>query len=162
MGQTWNAPVNAIPGGWQVNGIVTLSKGLPLRFNVPRNTRLAFGGRQRPDSTGVNADLGDRKTINRWFDTSQFTLPVQITFGNPARNHPNPRGDSLQHLDASIFKTFTLKERMKIQFRGEAFNVAIHPLFSDPSATLTSGTFGLVTNRENSPRQIQLSLKLLF
>ena len=162
MGSSWNAPLNAILGGWQMNGILTLAKGLPLRFGVPQNTSFSFGGGQRPDSTGVNADLGDQKNINRWFDTSQFTLPAQFTFGTLGRNHPNLRGDTLKQLDGSIFKTFSVKERLKVQFRGEAFNLANHPLFSDPNTTVTSGTFGIVTNQENQPRQIQLSLKLLF
>ena len=161
LGQSWNRALNTVLGGWQANGILTLSKGLPLRLGVSQNTSYSFGGGQRPNSTGVNADLGDKKTIARWFDTSQFTQPAPFTFGNLARN-TNLRGDSLKQLDFSIFKSFPVKDRIKVQFRGEAFNVANHPLFSDPGTTLGSPTFGVVTGQENSPRQIQLSLKLLF
>ncbi len=156
QGLTVNASyLNAILGGWQANGILTLSKGLPLRLGVSQNTSFSFGGGQPPDSTGVSADLGSNKTIARWFDTSQFTQPAPFTFGNLARN-TNLRGDSLKQLDFSIFKSFPIKERIKVQFRGEAFNLANHPLFSDPGTTLGSPTFGVVTGQENSPRQIQL------
>ena len=114
-----------------------------------------------PIRQGSNADLGDRKTIARWFDTSQFTQPAPFTFGNLARN-TNLRGDSLKQLDFSIFKSFPVKDRIKVQFRRGGIQRGESSSVSDPGTTLGSPTFGVVTGQENSPRQIQLSLKLLF
>ena len=162
FGSGWNRALDGILGQWQVNGILTVSEGLPLRFTVPQNTSFSFGGNQRPDFTGKDANLGDQKTLKRWFDTSSFILPQQFTFGNLGRNVPSLRGSTLEQVDFSVFKSFPIKERLHLQFRGEAFNLANHPLFSDPGTQVTSPTFGVVTAQENAPRQIQLSLKLLF
>ena len=53
-------------------------------------------------------------------------------------------------------------ERMRVEFRAEAFNFTNTPIFGLPGLTLGSPTFGVVTGQENSPRQIQLALKIVF
>jgi hypothetical protein len=35
-------------------------------------------------------------------------------------------------------------------------------MFAPPGTTLGNATFGIVTAQENTPRQIQLGLKILF
>ncbi len=49
-----------------------------------------------------------------------------------------------------------------MQFRAEAFNVFNHVQFGNPTATITSNTFGRISSQQNSPRDIQLALKLMF
>ena len=68
FGYNWNRFVDAILGQWQVNGIMTMSKGLPLRFYVSQNTSNSLGWNQKPDVTGISPDLGSDRTIYRWFD----------------------------------------------------------------------------------------------
>jgi hypothetical protein len=162
LGSGWNAFVDGVLGGWQVNGILTLASGRPLRILQAQETSRSFGGGQRPDSTGVNADLGDEKTIDRWFDTRQFTVAREYTFGNLARTHPNLRSDPTKTIDLSMFKSVNITERLNIQFRAEAFNLTNTPIFAPPNTTVGSGSFGAVTSQDNAPRQIQLGLKLLF
>ena len=53
-------------------------------------------------------------------------------------------------------------ERMAIEFRAEVFNMTNTPIFGLPGTTLGSATFGVVTGQENSPRQVQLGLKIKF
>ncbi len=162
VGASWNKVLNNIAGNWQVNGILTLSKGQPLRLRTLQNTAFSFGGIQTPDTTGINADLGSARTIDRWFDTTQYFQPKDFTFGTVGRNHPNLRNDGARNLDFSVFKEFRYKERLRAELRGEAFNLANHPLFGRPGETLNTATFGVVTGQENSPRQVQLGLKILF
>ncbi len=165
FGSGWNGALNALLGQWQVNGIGTLNSGLPLRFRVPGNTSHSFGGRQYPDSTGVDGKLshtGFDPTEDSWFDTDQFAIPAPYTFGNLGRVHPTIRSDSIESLDFSIFKNFSFRERLTVQFRAEWFNALNHPIFNNPGTNVGTGGFGIVSSQANLPRQTQLALKLIF
>ncbi|MBM3787566.1 MAG: hypothetical protein FJW30_24690 [Acidobacteria bacterium] len=161
-GSSWNGVTNAVLGQWQVNGIVTLSSGSPLQMLTTGNTSFSFGGGQRPDSTGQNAQL-DNPTLDRWFDTGAFRLPAQYTFGNMGRMHPSLRSDFVELFDFSVFKRFQVKgERVALELRGEFFNALNHPVFGSPNTTVGNAQFGRVTGTANPPRQSQFALKLLF
>lgn len=163
VGHNMNRVADAVAGGWQVNGILTLSRGLPLRnWSVSGSTCNCFGGNQRPDSTGVSPDLGEARTIDRWFDTSRIVRPAPFTFGTLGRTVTSVRGDNARQLDFSLFKSFRAGERVRLQFRAEAFNLTNTPLFGMPNTQVGSAAFGQVTSQENSPRQVQLGLKILF
>jgi hypothetical protein len=163
VGANWNGFVNAVLGNWQVNGILTISQGLPLRnFTVANNTCFCFGGTQRPNSTGVSPSIGSEQTIDRWFDTRQIVAPAPFTYGNLGRTVSTVRSDNARNLDFSLFKSFRPTEGTAIQFRAEAFNLTNTPLFSQPNTQVGSPLFGTVTGQENNPRQIQLGLKILF
>ena len=65
----------------------------------------------------------------------------------------------------SLFKQFSLgavREGSLLEFRAEAFNALNHPQFSPPNLVVGSSAFGKVTSQANSPRQMQLALKLYF
>lgn len=162
VGANWNRLLNAAFGLWQVNTLLTLSQGLPLEFSVPQNTSRSFGGGQKPDSTGVSAAIGSQRTIDRWFDTSQFKLPAEFTFGNMSRTHPTLKEDFLRQVDLSLFKSFRPHERAEVQFRAEAFNLSNTPVFGAPGGALQSPTFGVINGQQNLPRQVQFALKILF
>jgi hypothetical protein len=72
------------------------------------------------------------------------------------------RNDGMYNWDLSLFKDFQVVERLKLQFRAEALNAFNTPRFSGPNTSVTSSTFGVITSQANSPRQVQLGLKLLF
>jgi hypothetical protein len=163
LGAGWNKAVDAVLGGWQANGIVVIGSALPLQFSVVQNTSFSFGGNQRPDSTGVDARIpSDQRTLGRWFDTAQFRQPEQYTFGTLGRVHPTLRADRVENVDFSIFKNYSFGERAQLQFRGEAFNLLNHVIFGAPNAQVGALAFGQVTSQANSPRQVQLALKLRF
>ena len=162
VGSNWNRPLDAVLGGWQMNGILTLASGQPIVITQASNTSFTFGGFQHPDSTGVSADLGDAKTLARWFDFSQFRVAQSYDLGNMGRVHPSIRQDSTRVMDFSLFKMFNITEQWKLQFRAEAFNLANTPVFSKPDANIQSATVGQVTSQNNPPRQVQLALKLTF
>jgi len=162
FGGNWNRITNGVLGGWQANGILTLSGGLPIVISQSSNTTYSFGGNQHPDTTGVNADLGGSRSVYRWFDTAQFSVAKPYTFGNLNRT-TNLRQDWIRTLDFSLFKTTNIyRERVRLQFRAEAFNLTNTPIFSGPNGNVQAATFGQVTSQANSPRQVQLALKLLF
>ena len=98
--------------------------------------------------------------MNTWFDTSAFAVPAEFTFGNSGRNIL--RTDALKNWDCSLLKNFAIRENVRVQLRGEYFNVLNHPVFGTPDSNLASNTFGRVFSQANSPRVGQVALKLVF
>ncbi len=96
------------------------------------------------------------------FDVTAFTAPEPFTYGNSGRNLSDVRGPGLVNLDFSLFKTFALGERARLQFRAEAFNASNTPVFALPNQTLGNLAFGSISSQQNDPRQVQLALKLNF
>lgn len=64
--------------------------------------------------------------------------------------------------DISMFKTFTLYERFRAQFRAEALNAFNTPMMGRPDTTFGNPTFGRVTTQRNFPRLIQLGVRVFF
>lgn len=166
QGRRWNPsnPVaNRMLGGWQLNLISTIQGGLPLAIRGASNN-LA----NRPNSTGKSAKLSN-PTSDRWFDTTQFVNPPLFTYGNVGRTLPDVRGPRIIDFDLSIIKDTTIRERVKVQFRGEAFNFVNHRNLGMPGASFSAGanglnsssTFGLITSARD-PRIMQFGLKLMF
>jgi hypothetical protein len=70
----------------------------------------------------------------------------------------------------SLFKNFQLVERVRLQFRGELFNILNHPNFNPPVQNVSLfgangspvSTAGLITTTLTTSRQIQLGLKLIW
>jgi len=70
--------------------------------------------------------------------------------------------DHSNNIDITLTKTFTIKERVKIQFRAESFNLCNKPLFASPTLTATTSTFGTIPSQTNNPRYIQFGLRLTY
>jgi hypothetical protein len=51
---------------------------------------------------------------------------------------------------------------MHLELRAEAFNSFNHPKFCGPDTTLNGGSFGTVSCQANSPRELQVALKLYW
>jgi hypothetical protein len=64
--------------------------------------------------------------------------------------------------NVSLSKSIRLSERFRLDFRAEAFNLFNRTVFGSPVTNLNSNSFGLVTSQSNSPRQMQLALKLYW
>lgn len=112
--------------------------------------------------TGGNPNLGSKRTVAEWFDTSQFSQPANFTFGTLGRVASNLRSDGARNIDFSIFKSFRVRERATVVLRGESFNLMNHPEFSAPGTMVNTPLFGVVSSQANLPRQLQIGLKVLF
>ncbi|MBV8707934.1 MAG: hypothetical protein JO028_12170, partial [Acidobacteriaceae bacterium] len=67
------------------------------------------------------------------------------------------------NLDFGITKFFTIKERVVLQIRGEAFNALnLHSFQSNFDINLGSPTFGLWNGTVTAPRNLQLGGKITF
>ncbi len=150
---------------WQSYGLITLQTGRPFtvallpEFDNSNTGRanLGFGANDRPNLVG-NPKLS-RRTPEKWFETSAFTIPPFGSFGNGGRNIVD--GPGFQKINFSLLKNIPLKEEMKLQFRAEFFNLFNHPNFDLPDNFVGSPTFGAIRSAQ-SPRRIQFGLKLVF
>ena len=154
-----NGPGAWLLGNWQVNGIFSARSGTVYTPGINfDNANVGGGVSERPNVTG--SPTLSNPTINEWFNTSVFTLPVAYTYGNAGRD--SLRGPGYWNLDFSVFRTFGIFENLHMQLRGEFFNIFNHTDFGNPSATLGNPNFGVITSTANSPRTIQVALKLNF
>jgi hypothetical protein len=149
--------------GWQANGLVSWNTGLPFsetNLNNVGGTRPGTTNSDRPNQiAGVKAP---QRSIKEWFNTSAFQAQTPGTTGNELRNQIY--GPGLQHVDLSLFKTFDLTERFKLEFRTEAFNVLNTAAFAFPNASLGNSANGIISSTINaySPRVVQFAAKLQF
>jgi hypothetical protein len=152
-------------GGWQTTGIWTLETGRPFTVGLQSDIANvgARGNFQRANLVGDPFPDGWTKTYGPgglYFNPAAFANPPLYTFGNLGRN--SLRGPGFKNFDIGIFKNFTVSERVRIQYRAEAFNAFNHVNFSNPGATLGTPTFGRSTGTQNPQRSIQMGLKLYF
>lgn len=157
--------VEALLGGWQMNGILTFSTGTPVLItqNV-NNTGLGSAG-QRPNNNGTSGKregLTRDQQINGWFDTSVFSFAPAFQFGNVSRTSPDIRNPGIRTLDYSLFKNFRFAERATLQLRAEAFNLTNTVNLAAPNAQLGSGSTGTINSTAIGPRQVQLALRFSF
>jgi len=193
--------VDEVVGGWQISGTMNWSSGLPwtatmssaicnLENDVAVNDSVCRPSRG-PGSFHYGAGSFDSaKHIVPFFtplvDSSGNSLlaggGALDGFADPGLNHIGNFGyDTLWGpryfgADAALFKNFALTERVKLQFRVDAYNVFNHPVLGFNQNQGGSGTCidcannGQVNNIENdaspgSPqgmRQLQFGLRLDF
>lgn len=156
-----------IVSGWGVNGLTTFQDGFPLGLTATPNLT-GFNTGLRPNVVaGCNPVIGGaiQQRLNQSFNTSCYSVPGAFTFGSEGRTDPVLRGAGVNNFNASIFKKTTLGERFKLEFRAEAFNLFNRVQFGNPglvASTAAGNTFGIISTQLNSPRLIQLALKLTY
>lgn len=164
--------LNQIVGGWRVSGIAVYSSGLPAAITTSNGLPLFAGGNRpivntydnwRPATQGDHFDPAVDRTIQ---PATFFPAQPANTFGNMTRFNPKFRNAFNSNENLSVAKTFPIRESVRVDFRAEFFNVMNRTRFGLGSLGLQSQTFGVLSqtagDQVNSPRQIQLALKLYF
>jgi len=150
--------VNQIIGGWQVQST----------FQDQSGPGLAFGNVLYYSTFDKIALAPDQKSLQQWFDTSQFEKASGKALANNIRSFPSRlsvvRAAGIVTLDASMFKTFTFRDRMRLQIRAEGEGITNHPNFAAPNVNPTAAAFGTITATQTGQeeRRISLGLKLSF
>ncbi len=174
-------PAAWVLGGWQLNGILSIGSGSPLSFGYSsaslkapgNNNTLSYfgpGGIQVTKGNGRNATWFNPTKCN--FDatkgtqvtTSCFATPGQEIGGSPAFGNLGYNfltGPGFWNLDASVFRNFAIRERFKLQIKGEAFGLANTPQWGNPNTDITSSNFGFITGAGGA-RSVQLAAKMTF
>lgn len=146
--------------GWQVAAIARVQSGSPIPVTQATNLNAFAGfGIQRPNRIGDPALPASSRTTGRYFDTAAFTAAPQFTIGNSSRNPVT--GPGYRTLDLMIGKTLPLNERLRVEFRAEAFNVTNTPPLGNPNGSFGNAAFGSITTALD-PRLFELVVKLHF
>jgi hypothetical protein len=157
----WNLPifrnrtgfVGVVLGNWTFSGMTIIESGFVFSPGMATSTN---GLATRPNCIGR---VRTPKTVSQWFDQSSFTAPAFGFFGTCGNGIIPGPGENTWNW--SLYKTFPITERVKLEFRSEFFNVWNHANFTAVSTNLGAGDFGEVTAALD-PRQIELALKLTF
>jgi hypothetical protein len=190
-----NAFAKAILGGWSSENIFQIHSAPPI--NVVDAGFFALT--HQNSSIVVTPDLvpgqpvylyGPQYPGGKALNPAAFmSPPVDPVSGVPTRQgdlgRNSLRGFGVTQWDFAVHRDFPLRERLKLQFRAEMFNVLNHPNFgpfdtnfgiNDPffgksttmlgQALLTQGIIGnggqSTLYQLGGPRSIQLALKLMF
>jgi hypothetical protein len=166
-----NGLLNAVLGNWQLNTVTTIVSGTPLVVRGATNglanrPNLASSPQRVPD--GFNDALLTNPTDDLgvlWFDPSTFLNPPDYTYGDVSRSLSGVRNPGAFISDLSIFKNFSITEKVKVQFRVEAFNFLNHTNLLAPNSAfgnnagevtseglpVTVSTQGVATITRNRP-----------
>jgi hypothetical protein len=147
-------------GGWQVNGIASVSSGSPFPISLNTPVSGSNGFTERPNRVSGGALPRDRRSVERYFDLNAFTAPAQFTFGNAGRNILRAPGQV--NFDFSALKDFALTERLVLQYRAEFFNLFNTPQLGLPNGAIGAPSAGSISSTASNNRQIQMALKLNF
>jgi hypothetical protein len=136
IGSSFTGVRRKLGEGWSVSAIETVQSGFPftpqLGFNPSNN-----GDSRNPVRPSVNpAFIGNVILGNpeEYFNPAAFIVPANGTYGNLGRD--TLIGPALAGLDFSVLKNTTLSERVKLQFRAEAFNILNHANFTTPNTVV--------------------------
>jgi hypothetical protein len=149
-----------LAGGWQLAGIVRAQSGSPIAVTQATNLNAFAGfGIQRPNRIGDPELPSEERTAGRWFNTAAFSQAPQFTLGSSSRNPVT--GPGYKTIDVMAGKTFAMNERVRVEFRAEAFNLSNTPPLGNPNGSFGADAFGTITSALD-PRVFELVLKVHF
>ena len=164
---------------WGLDGRFTARTSFPVTLSNGNNTVIDPATGQTYEGgvnlvSGVPIYLyGPQYPGGRSINPAAFSSPPSTEVGNAPRNFV--RGFGAWELDMAVRREFPIHERLKLQFRAEAFNVFNHPNFGTVNGLFDQNTFGEATAtlarslgilsplyQTGGPRSMQFALKLAF
>ena len=163
FGKGMNRGVDAVLGGWQAAGILSVHTGFPL--TVTANDASNTGSRgSRADCIAPADVFGDQNASPsigngyQWFNPDSYAQPANGTFGSCGVG--TVRGPGLATLDFNLSKNFRITERHSFDIRAEFINLTNTPILNSPN-TGVGPTLGLL-NSSQGARNIQFAVKYHF
>jgi hypothetical protein len=182
-------PAAWVLGNWRIASINLYASGTPIQVTTSNTLPIYAAGDS--GSTRVPAYItsytGWQPSFPGGFNpsTDNFFVPYCSTagaacsgpfpnqgsgtalnsIGNETRYNPKLRLFPNLNENMSLTRSIPIKERTRLEFRAEAFNVFNRVRFGTGSTQLQSQSFGVLTgaaSQINTPRQLQLALKFYF
>ena len=155
-------------GGWQLSTVTLVKTGTPFTVQT---------GSDGPGFGNVDGAMGDRPHL---LDTSLLGQ----TIGDPDTSRQILRRDAfafqevgdlmgtlglrtfrrgkIANVNASLSRSWPFSGEQRLTFRAESVNFFNTPQFADPNFSLTSPSFGRITNTLNDGRTFRFTLSLDF
>jgi len=166
--------LDAVVGGWQLEGITTLQKGFPYSVTASDTNSLDGTFFQRANYTpscNIHAGSSQYHRLNM----ACFTQPGAGTYGNTGRNWLTQPG--INDWDMGLTKSFQIYERARFEFKFDTFNTFNHHQYDVTVGGLATGGSGGssavdagvgdalggdITGAATNARVVQLSGKITF
>lgn len=154
-----------VAGGWATSGFVTLATGTPLSISHANGRPVRTSN---PKIEGkISERIGDRisggRPTNPYFNVNAFTPLIdqyQIAPDGPTLDELRAPGQS--SLNASIFKSFPIREKIRAEIRLEGTGVTNTPNHAAPGTNMNQlATFGVITSAGGN-RAMQGALRFVF
>lgn len=177
-----HGPAAWVIGNWRVSSINLYSSGTPVAistsYTLPIYAAGDSGSTRLPPY--ITSYTGWQPSYSGSFDpgkdnffvpygTGPFPLQGSGTalngIGNDTRYNPKLRLFPNLNENMSLTKSFPIREKMRVEFRAEAFNVFNRVRFGTGNTQLQSSQFGVLVgagSQINTPRNLQLALKFYF
>jgi hypothetical protein len=151
--------------GWRISGTTSIMGGTPFNPEIfgDLNNDGVWG--DRPNRIGPGTLSESERSINKWFETSDFQIPDYSGpnpqwFGNCGRNVLMSPGST--QWDISLMKrTPVTRSGSLLEFRVEFFNAFNNVNFQQPDNFINSPTFGVIFGADHA-REIEIALKYSF
>jgi hypothetical protein len=145
--------------GWRLSGITHIRGGRPFTVTMPGDPNNDGVSGDRPDRVGPGTLDSSERSIDRWFNTEDFSEPEKYGFGNSGRNILLSPG--YHAWDVSVIKQTRLSDGDFLELRVEFFNAFNQVNFQQPDAEFGTSLFGKIFGAERA-REIQLGVKYSF
>jgi hypothetical protein len=163
----------ALLGGWQLNGIFSRYSGLPFGVGASGTSLNTSGSSQTAEQVKEHVEiLGGTGPGQSYFDPFAFASVTGVRFGSSGWNIL--RGPGVTNLDLGLFREFRATEKLRVQFRAEAFNFTNTPHFNNPGTNVSNMTLNAdgsirarngyteITSAQPDERQIRFGLRVSF
>ncbi len=151
-----NHALSYVVGGWTLAGKFFVRSGTPFSIfdsSLAGAVSPAINATMLASyavSSGVNTHCGTGSVNTPCYGLSDFVPSLSETgFGNVARN--SFYGPGYTNVDATVLKSFPVRERIKFSVGLELLNLANHPHFANPNANIAGGGFGMITGSVLQP-----------
>jgi hypothetical protein len=183
--------LDAVLGGWMLSGQFNIQSGVPVVFGTDSffsgadfalskdkqslaqwfdTTQFIRFPAKNTDISNYPAWTGIQSLPGYNFKPSASDTArngVYQDFATYIRNYPtrwaDVRASRVNNVDTVISKNWSIRERVRIQYRFEAYNLFNHVRFGGPNTDPTSASFGKVDpTQQNNARLVQMALKLYY
>ncbi len=179
----------AVLNDWQVAGIAVFQSGLPFSIiDNPGNAVIQRANFNRNFNSDIYTSGNTGNRLNGFFNTAAFVRSCPIgtlvsgvlvacsnngvgAVNNPNFDPANPFGNTTRNgftgpgqknVDLSLIKIIPFSERLRGEFRIEAFNLFNWVNYALPNNNISGTNFGRIERAATGPRVIQLAMKLNF
>ena len=160
FGRDMNKALDAVVGGWEMAGILSLHTGFPLTIGAGDASNTGSRG-ARADCIAPGQVYGEQNSPlggYQWLNPASYAQPAAYTFGSCGVG--TIRGPGLSDFDLNLSKSFRITERQSFDLRADFINLTNTPILNSPNIYVGT-TLGLLQGSQGA-RNIQFAVKYHF